>query len=304
MASLTGFPQQWLSIAREQITEHAVKLIHNIHVMQQSGKMCDVTIQCSDGIITAHSIVLMSSCEAMQTVLYDITSVSGNNTNSNQHTEVTLPLSSYPKHVVLLLVNYLYTGVLEKPQDKAEELFNELMARFGLKSRDVFSLDNVRSSAATFAYDQKPLDINAIEKCPESPELQHYNKAINNIKQEMGMGYEAEESTEKKEHVQDNATNINGRRGENTDDYATKMDPFTARMNTVKKEGAKSKYDVDTSINNTGSREDDFTTLNEAKVKSRKVRKGKGRQKGERKITWKKENACSMCGKVFRSVKG
>ncbi len=303
MASLTGFPEQWLSSAREQITEHALKLIHNIYVMQQSGKMCDVAIQCSDGIITAHSIVLMSSCEAMQTVLHNITSSLINNTNLTQHTDPTLPLSNYPKCVVLLLVNYLYTGVLEKPQDKDEELFNELMARFGLKPCDAFSSDNAKSSAATCLNDQKPLDPNGIEKCSEIPELEHGNKGIK-VKQEMDMGYEAEESTVNEGHVQDNATYTNGSKGENTDDYATKMDPFTARMNTVKVEVVQSKYNIDTNINNTGSKEHDVTTLNEAKVKSKKVRKGKERQKGERKITWKKENSCSICGKVFRSVRG
>ena len=37
------------------ITEHVLKLTRNLLVLQKTGMCCDVTLQCKDGIITAHS---------------------------------------------------------------------------------------------------------------------------------------------------------------------------------------------------------------------------------------------------------
>ena len=194
MASFPDFLERLADNAREQITEHALKLIHNIHVMQQSGRMCDVTIQCSDGIITAHSIVLMSSCEAMQTLL--------------QNCDI-LPMPCYPTYIVQMLVNYLYTGVMEKPSGEHAELFEKIISEYGLLKDEMFLLGPPTTSTFSDVKEGKPQNMDVTEKSVEKTETKDCKEPLG-IKEEIHSDTENEtddsarnkSSAENSDHVQ------------------------------------------------------------------------------------------------------
>ncbi len=66
----------------------------------------------------------MGSCEKMQYTLQK--------ESSSPHTTTILQLAQYPKELVQTMINYLYTGIMEKPQDSECEIFEKLLAEYDL----------------------------------------------------------------------------------------------------------------------------------------------------------------------------
>ncbi len=66
----------------------------------------------------------MGSCEKMQCTLQKA--------GSSSHTTIILRLAHYPKELVQTMINYLYTGIMEKPQYSECELFEQLLAEYDL----------------------------------------------------------------------------------------------------------------------------------------------------------------------------
>ncbi len=152
--------------------EHSLKLTNNLLALQQSGTMCDVKLQCANGIVKAHSVVLMSSCDTMQTLLQNSASILQNSPILDQENGMTLLLSKYPMSVVQLMIGYLYTGVVETPHHSEEELFRDLMAQIGLTSDNTFLLGKTEPSEQTEMIVQKPKNLEIAEDSPKSEAVQ------------------------------------------------------------------------------------------------------------------------------------
>ncbi len=150
-----------------QIMEHALKLTNNLLALQQSGTMCDIKLQCANGIIKAHSVVLMSSCDTMQTLLQNSASILQNSPILGQKIGATLLLTKYPVSVVQLMIGYLYTGVVETPHHNEEIFFKDLMAKIGLTSDDTFLLEETEPSEQTDMIVQKPHNLEIVEDIPK-----------------------------------------------------------------------------------------------------------------------------------------
>ena len=133
MTSQAEFLDSLANNSSECIIEHTLKLINNLLAQQQSGKYCDVSLQCTDGIITAHSLILMSTCESLfknSTSLQPAVQRKGMGPHYQNST--TLPMTQYPMEVVQMMINYLYTGATGKHDDKHSKLLLELMAEYEL----------------------------------------------------------------------------------------------------------------------------------------------------------------------------
>ncbi len=55
MASLMDLPVAVNGHTMKHMMEHVMKLTRNLLVLQKTGTGCDVTLDCKDGLITAHS---------------------------------------------------------------------------------------------------------------------------------------------------------------------------------------------------------------------------------------------------------
>ncbi len=110
------------------------------------------------------------------------------------------------------MVNFMYTGVMQKPMDKDEEVFKELMAKFGLTSYGTITLDN---GTASFKQPNprkgnigkpgpKPKILEPVGKVSEMTDTMEYNVFLA-IKQEIDTGHEntSEADDMKIEHNED-----------------------------------------------------------------------------------------------------
>ncbi len=112
---------------------------------------------------------------------------------ANQPQDITLYMAPYTKDMVASLVQYLYTGVMEKPQEKDLVLFDQLLDDYGLEPNYLHPV--------TYTIPQKPVKIKAkskqalnnrqVEKAHTVPD-QIGHLGIIKIKQEMDINDEME----------------------------------------------------------------------------------------------------------------
>ena len=118
----------------------------------------------------------------------------------NQPQDITLYMAPYTKDMVASLVQYLYTGVMERPQEKDLDLFDQLLDDYGLEPN--------YPPPMTYTIPQKPVKINVkskqalknrqVEKAHTAPD-QIGHLGIIKIKQEMDINDEMEKEIDRDE---------------------------------------------------------------------------------------------------------
>ncbi len=109
----------------------------------------------------------MASCEYMQYALQQ-KSTSQDHTKDSTSQEKTLPLTYYPMELVQSLVSYLYTGIMEQAEGERFELFEQLLAEYGLMPHYTFTLDERSSPKPVISQERKPKGLDMIHKESET----------------------------------------------------------------------------------------------------------------------------------------
>ncbi len=79
-----------------------------------------------------------------------------NSPTAGQHIKTCLPMIQYPTHVVQMMVNFLYTGIMEKPGDGYSELFELLMAEYGLMTWSTLPMDRTALNELAYVGEETP----------------------------------------------------------------------------------------------------------------------------------------------------
>ncbi|CAC5405916.1 KRAB [Mytilus coruscus] len=127
------------------IPSHAEDLTKCMYELQQDGTFCDAGLECKDGIIFVHKLVLMA-CRSPY--------LRNQLVSESQGTRVYVSLKNYSLKTVCCLVQTLYTGQLNISQEN-EVNFKLLCETIGL--------DNIKSAAENFIQqDQNIYEVESI----------------------------------------------------------------------------------------------------------------------------------------------
>ena len=99
-----------------QVEQHFEDIFKTLHQLQRENKYCDVMLQTEEGMVPAHSIVLIAASPTFC-----------KNRKKNQSSEAgdiactCIDLSHIPHWIIENIVSYIYTGMLTLCNDKVEE---------------------------------------------------------------------------------------------------------------------------------------------------------------------------------------
>ncbi|XP_071179706.1 zinc finger protein 271-like [Mytilus edulis] len=129
------------------IPRHAEDLTKCMYELQQDGTFCDAGLECKDGVIFVHKIVLMA-CRSPY--------LRNQLASESQGTRVYVSLKNYSLKTVCCLVQILYTGQLNVSQ--------EIELNFRLLCETI-GLDNIKSAAENVSQqDQNIYDVKSINQ--------------------------------------------------------------------------------------------------------------------------------------------
>ncbi len=245
------------------------------------------------GTVRAHSLILISSCDSLGFLLQ-------NGSNKSQQTSTTLPLTQYPTIIVQMMISYLYTGVMEKPDDKYTELFDQLMAEYELMPDDTISLDRTTSSEQLDTEGHVPQTLDVNEKVPEMTKPLDSNQS-SRIKQEIDTEYTTKLHAINDAHDDDNDDmndnlSTSQRKAERNDDLnmsdsksVEKKDPLTdmKALYTAKGNRTKRTYDE---VQNVIHKAMDYLNSTPKVIKKKKRRRML--------TTERKVHKCPICGRI------
>ncbi|XP_063396074.1 zinc finger protein 12-like [Mytilus trossulus] len=129
------------------IPRHAEDLTKCMYGLQQDGTFCDAGLECKDGVIFVHKIVLMA-CRSPY--------LRNQLASESQGTRVYVSLKNYSLKTVCCLVQILYTGQLNVSQE------NELNFRLLCET---IGLDNIKSAAENVSQQEQNIyDVKSINQ--------------------------------------------------------------------------------------------------------------------------------------------
>ncbi len=138
----------------------------------------------------------MSSSEKMQCILQRNASLEG----AAPRTSTMLRLSKYPKELVQTMLNYLYTGIMEKPQNPECELFEQLLAEYNVVPHYTVDYRDLKMIGEMPGY-HRANSIRSVISDSDSETIE--------IKQEIEQNSETEDYSNDNRDVQDDSTQCN-----------------------------------------------------------------------------------------------